>query len=73
MSKEMREQINKIKKFGEILNESVELKSFYTPLYGREEKLLVNKREGMVDLTIISGEEKLKITVNLEDLKEILM
>lgn len=45
---------------------------FYTPLYGREEKLLVNKREGMVDLTIISGEEKLKITVNLEDLKKML-
>jgi hypothetical protein len=70
MSKEMRKHIDTFKE--RMLNETVELKSFYTPLYGREEKLLVNKREGMVDLTIISGEEKLKITVNLEDLKKML-
>ena len=70
MSKEMRKHIDTFKE--RMLNETVELKSFYTPLYGREEKLLVNKTEGMVDLTIISGEEKLKITVSLEDLKEML-
>ena len=70
MEHEMRKLIDSFKE--RMLNETVELKSFYTPLYGREEKLLVNKRDGIVDLTIISGEEKLKITVNLEVLKKML-